>query len=98
MGIMGFAFVVGVLIWWAERKEIAATRQPTPCHYCWCAGEMQMTHWNGRRWVHDITGGDWTTRLDVLVGSKPHPALPRHREDEISTPTFTPFEETGWDQ
>jgi hypothetical protein len=96
MSIMGFAFAVGILIWWAERRDIASTRKPSPCHYCWCAGEMQMAHWNGKRWVH-ANGGAFLTRLDSIVGSPPHNALPRHEEDEISTPTFTPFEEMGLD-
>lgn len=115
MSIMGFAFVVGIALWLIERREIAATRKPVPCHACWCAGDMEIVHWNGKRWVH-ANGGARVTRLEadaattlresyVLLHRDPatvtehaHEALPRHIEDEIRSPIFTPYEEMGWDR
>ncbi len=93
MSLIGFAFVVGIIIAFAERKAIAATRLPAPCHACWSAGEIRMTHWNGSRWVHDDTGGDAFTQIDIDAESlgirvTPHAAIPRTVEDERRTPNL----------
>jgi hypothetical protein len=93
MSLIGFAFVVGFLIWLGERRAIGATRQPAPCHACWCAGELRMTHWNGKEWVHDETGGRAITCIDrdaLTLGYQPtpHMAIPRTAEDERRTPNL----------
>lgn len=90
MGIMGFAFAAGILIWWAESRETAAGRRPAACHYCWCAGELRIVRWSGGEWVHEDNGQHrLSTLLDIDVakstGEPPyaHGATPRTAEDEL---------------
>lgn len=93
MGILPIAFGVGILIWWWERKEREATRQPALCHSCVCAGEDRWVEWCGGQWVHSDNGQRlFVTQLEMDVGRclrQPpvgHPATPRTAIDAMLSP------------
>lgn len=84
MSIIGFAFFVGILIWWAERKELQEFRKPAPCHICWVMGEFRMVRWGHGQWVHADTGRALlTTSREASWKIGPHHASPRTYVDTI---------------
>lgn len=86
MGILGFAFAAGILIWWFEQRELAADRQPAPCHICWVFGEFRMVCWSGGQWVHADNGQAMGLTAEAAErGITPHHASPRTYEDSIGS-------------
>lgn len=91
MDVIGFAFVLGIFMWLVERREIAATRRPAPCHACYTQGEIHMVHMTRKGWVHTETGQQvyvtkWALDMAQMAHRDPlwlaHPATPRTARDE----------------
>jgi len=79
MDVMGIAIVLAIALWLLERRDIAATRQPAPCHICLVEGETNMVRWSGGHWVHADTGQrEYTTRWDIEIARMTHSAPPGH--------------------
>ena len=90
MSVLGVAFVLAIFLWLVERKEIAETRRPAPCHTCYTQGEIHMVHMTRKGWVHETGQSTYVTKwaLDMaeMTHRDPlwlaHPATPRTARDE----------------
>lgn len=88
MGIIPFAFIIGFVLWLSEHRAEAESRAPAPCHYCACAGEINIVHWDSG-WVHANGSRYAITALDAdvgrILGRDPyaHAATPRTATDEM---------------
>lgn len=70
MDIIGIAFGVGLLIWWAERRDHRRAFPEQPCRYC-----SQLVHLERGEWFHEdgTAFGQWP-QLDYET----FPDLPLH--------------------
>ncbi len=89
MSVFGIAIVIGIALWLIERKEIAATRQPAPCHICYVEREINMVRFSHGYWVHADTGQrlhvtKWDIDIAAMTHGVPmgHYATPRTARDE----------------